>query len=68
MKKLFKRITASFMCLSFLSLQTSIASQMTGSVLDNNYGGANITGSQGGFTGFDKPTDNSANLSIVRSL
>ena len=66
MEKLLKKIIASFMCFSLLTLQLSFAAEMTGEVLPGvgNNPGADIESSTGGFTGFDKPSNNEANLNF----
>ena len=66
MEKLLKRIIASFMCFSLLTLQLSFAADKDGMVLPGVGGnpGANIVDSAGGFIGFEKPNDNEANLNF----
>ena len=57
---IFKKLIASALCLSFMTLQTTFAQ----TVLENGYGGADISASHGGFTGVDKIDENNANLNF----
>ena len=57
---IFKKLIASALCLSFMTLQTTFAQ----TVLENGYGGADISASHGGFTGVDKKDENNANLNF----
>lgn len=62
MKKFVKKLSAMALCTLFATMQVS-ANQMTGDVLNNNLGGANITGSTGAFDGFTSD-GNSANVNV----
>ena len=61
---IFKRLIASALCLSFMTLQTTFAESVIPVLPDNGSGGAQINGSHGGFTGVEKPDSNNANLNF----
>ena len=61
---IFKKLIASALCLSFMTLQTTFAESVIPVLPDNGSGGAQINGSHGGFTGVEKPDSNNANLNF----
>ena len=61
---IFKKLIASALCLSFMTLQTTFAESVIPVLPDNGSGGAQINGSHGGFTGVEKPDSNNVNLNF----